>query len=397
MSGQQDVARGGRPPLTRRAFVCRSAAGVAGMAAVGSLSALLEACSTGPVSSTSKALPTALGSGGLAALAAQAKKEGHLNTIALPPDWANYGKIISVFQARYGIPVTDASPNDSSAQENQAIKTLQGQSRGPDAVDVGPSFAVAGKASGLYSPYKVATWDTIPASMKDPAGYWYGDYYGVISFGTNLNVQKIPPRDWPDLLNPRYHGQVAIDGDPRTAGDAFAAVFAAALANGGSLDDIEPGINFFARLKKAGNFIPADALPANIAKGSTPIAIIWDYLNLANKKSFAGNPPYEVSIPATGVYGGYYAQAISRYAPHPMAARLWEEFLYSDQGQLLYLAGFTHPARYADLARRGVIPPSLAAQLPPAAAYAGLRFATQAQIAAATKVVLDQWGPKVGG
>lgn len=397
MGDGQDPTRGDRPALTRRAFVRRSAASVAGVAALGSLSAVLEACGSSSNGATPKALPTALGSGGLAALVSQAKKEGHLNTIALPPDWANYGEIISEFQSKYAITIANASPNDSSAQENQAIKTLHGQSRSPDVVDVAPSFAAAGKAAGLYTPYKNANWDTIPAGMKDPAGYWYGDYYGVISFGTNLNVQKTPPRDWPDLLNPRYHGQVAIDGDPRTAGDAFAAVYAAALANGGSLDDIEPGINFFARLKKAGNFLPADALPANIAKGSTPIAIIWDYLNLANKKKFAGNPPYDVSIPATGVYGGYYAQAISKYAPHPMAARLWEEFIYSDQGQLLYLAGFTHPARYADMAKRGVIPHSLAAQLPPAASYAGIKFATQAQITAATKVITDQWGPKVGG
>ena len=188
---------------------------------------------------------------------------------------------------------------------------------------------------------------------------------------------------------------MAIDGDPRSAGDAFAAVFAAALANGGSLDNIEPGINFFAKLKKKGNYIPADALPANISKGSTPIAIIWDYLNLANKKTFAGNPPYTVSIPKTGVYGGFYCQAISATAPNPQAARLWEEYLYSDEGQLLFLEGYTHPARYADLASRGVIPAAVAAQLPPAAAYAGIQFASQAQLAAATKVLTDQWGPKV--
>ena len=264
-------------------------------------------------------------------------------------------------------------------------------------VDVGPSFAAQGKSQGLYTPYFVATWNTIPDAMKDPAGYWYGDYYGVISFGTNTNVQKTPPQDWSDLLNPRYHGQVAIDGDPRSANDAFSAVFAAALANGGSLDDIEPGIDFFAKLKKAGNYIPADALPANISKGSTPIAIIWDYLNLANKKQFAGNPPYTVSIPKTGVYGGFYCQAISATAPNPNAARLWQEFIYSDEGQLLYLEGFTHPARYADMAKRGVIPASVLA-----AHAAGGRLRQHpvrhpGQIAAATKVVTAQWGTKVAG
>ncbi|HUK78497.1 MAG TPA: extracellular solute-binding protein, partial [Thermoleophilia bacterium] len=228
-------------------------------------------------------------------------------------------------------------------------------------------------------------------------GYWYGDYYGVISFGTNTNVQKTPPQDWSDLLNPRYHGQVAIDGDPRSANDAFSAVMAASLANGGSLDDIEPGINFFAKLKKMGNYIPADALPANISKGSTPIAIIWDYLNLANKKTFAGNPPYTVSIPKTGVYGGFYCQAISATAPNPQAARLWQEFIYSDEGQLLYLEGFTHPARYADLAKRNVIPAAVAATLPAASSYANIQFATQDQLTAATKVLTEQWGPKVAG
>jgi putative spermidine/putrescine transport system substrate-binding protein len=386
--------------LTRRQFVQRAGIGAVGLASIGSLPALLAACGSKSTSSSSSSSPaaatTALPSGGLAALESAAKAEGKLNVITLPPNWANYGTIMNKFHAKYGIVITDAIPDGTSAQENQAIVTLKGQSRAPDVVDVGPSFAAAGMQSNLYTPYFVQTWDTIPANMKDPAGHWYGDYYGVISFGTNTNVQKNPPQDWSDLLNPRYHDQVAIDGSPLSAGDAFAAVFAASLANGGSLDDIEPGINFFAKLKKVGNYIPADALTANVAKGSTPIAIKWDYLNLADKKLFAGNPPETVSIPKTGVYGGFYCQAVSATAPNPQAARLWEEYLYSDEGQLLFLAGFTHPARYADLAKRNVIPAAVAATLPAASAYANIQFASQSQLAAATKVLSEQWGPKVG-
>ena len=385
--------------LTRRQFVERGAIGAVGLASLGAVPALLSACgsssSGGSSSPTPTALATALPSGGLAALETAAKAEGKINTIALPPSWANYGKIISTFQSKYGITVNNAAPNDTSAQENQAIVTLKGQSRAPDVVDVGPSFAAQGKAQGLYTPYFVQTWSTIPDSMKDPSGYWYGDYYGVISFVTNTNVQKTPPQDWSDLLNPRYHGQFAIDGNPTSANDAFSAVFAASLANGGSLDDIEPGINFFAKLKKAGNFIPADALIGTIAKGSTPVAAIWDYLSLGFKKQLAGNPPLTVSIPKSGVYGGFYAQAISATAPNPNAARLWQEFIYSDEGQLLYLEGFTHPARFVDMAKRNVIPASVMASMPPAAAYANIQFATQDQLAAAAKVLSEQWGPKV--
>ena len=78
-----------------------------------------------------------------------------------------------------------------------------------------------------------------------------------------------------------------------------------------------------------------------------------------------------VSVPKSGTYAGYYCQAISKYAPNPNAAKLWQEFLYSDEVQLLFLKGYTHPARYADLAGPQKIPAALAAKLPPAAAYAG--------------------------
>ena len=319
----------------------------------------------------------------------------NLMAIALPPDWANYGEIMSTFTSKYGITITNAAPTDSSAQENAAIVSLKGQSKAPDVVDVTPSVAVAGMGQNLYTPYFVTEWSSIPAYMKDSHGYWYGDYYGVQSIGSNLRAVRNPPQDWSDLTKSEYHNQVAIDGDPRTAGDAFGAVWGAALANGGSLDDITPGIDFFGHLKKIGNFIPADALPASIAHGATPIAIIWDYLNIANKQAFNGNPNYEVVIPVSGVFGNFYCQAVSASAPQPSAARLWEEFIYSDQGQLLYLKGFTHPARYVDMANRGVIPASMAAALPPASAYAKAQFPNLQQTLNAAKVVASQWGPKV--
>ena len=94
-------------------------------------------------------------------------------------------------------PATRLRPNDSSAQELAAIKTNKGTSKEPDVVDVSPAIAVLGES--YFQPYKVQTWNDIPNSMKDPAGRWYGDYYGVISFGTNTSVVKNPPKSWADL------------------------------------------------------------------------------------------------------------------------------------------------------------------------------------------------------
>src|SRR5689334_24381467 len=111
-------------------------------------------------------------------LVQEAKKEGKLNGIALPPDWANYGEIISTFSKKYGIPITSDNPNGSSSEENQAIVSLKGDPRAPDVVDVNPTFAVAGTVAKLYARYYVSNYATVPRAMKDTRGLWTADYYG---------------------------------------------------------------------------------------------------------------------------------------------------------------------------------------------------------------------------
>lgn len=385
-------------PISRRNMFKLGIKGGASIAGASAAASFLAACGVSPSKSSGS---SALSSGNaipIKTLISQAQKEGHLNTIALPPDWANYKALLSAFPKKYHVTLHNISPNDSSGQELQAITASRhSKSLEPDVVDVGPSFAEVGKQKKLWAPYKNSQWGTIPSNLKDPEGYWTGDYYGVIAFGSNRSVVSNPPTSWSDLLRPEYKNMVAIDGDPRSAQDAFMAVWAAALAHGGSLDDIGPGIEFFAELKKRGNFVPVDCYPANISKGTTPIAIMWDYLLLGYKEQFAGNPKLTVGIPSDGVLGGFYCQAVSAYSYHPYAARLWEEFVYSDEGQLMYLEGFAHPVRYNDLVKKGKVPASLAAKLPPASEYAKAQFPTVAQTNKAGAVVQAQWGTKVVG
>ncbi len=122
--------------------------------------------------------------------------------------------------------------------------------------------------------------------MKDTRGFWVGDYWGAVSIGYNASLIKTPPKTWQDLLKSDYKGKVALNGSPLTSGSAVAGVFAAALANGGSLNDVGPGIDFFAKLKQVGNFIPVQSTPQTVASGQTPISIDWDYLNLGYTKQF---------------------------------------------------------------------------------------------------------------
>lgn len=358
------------------------------------LVAVLAACSGSKTSAPVAELAAApVTDGNLDALIKAAQEEGSLTTIALPHDWCNYGEMLSSFSEKYGITINELDPNAGSGDELEAIRANKDNKgpQAPDVIDVGFAFGPQAQAEGLVQPYKVATWDTIPAELKDPDGNWYGDYYGVLAFQVNTDAVTNVPQDWADLLKPEYKGQVALAGDPRTSNQAIQSVYAAALANGGSLDDAAPGLAFFSDLNQAGNFVPVIAKQGTLATGETPIVMRWDYLALTDRDTFGDNPNTEIVIPANGVFGGVYVQAISAYAPHPNAAKLWMEYLYSDEGQLIWLEGYCHPIRYNDLVARNVIPQELADRLPSADLYAEAVFPTIAQLETAKTLITEQW------
>ena len=343
----------------------------------------------------------ALAEAHMAELEAAALAEGQLTTIALPHDWCGYGDVIAGFKAKYpGITVNELNPDAGSADEIEAIKANKDNTgpQAPDVIDVGLSFGPSSKAEGLLQPYKVSTWDEIPDSIKDAEGYWYGDYYGVMSFLVNKDLVANTPADWADLLKPEYAGQVALAGDPRASNQAILAVHAAGLGKGAAAgaEAGKAGLEFFAEMNKAGNFVPVIGKAGTLAQGTTPIVVMWDYNALAARDTLAGNPPVEVVVPATGVQAGVYVQAISAYAPHPNAAKLWMEYIYSDEGQLLWLKGYCHPARFNAMVAAGKVPQELIDALPPAASYEAAYFPTLAEVDANKIAVVEGWDATVG-
>jgi len=337
----------------------------------------------------------------LDALYKAAQGEGQLTVIALPHDWCGYGAVIDAFKKKYpGITVNELNPDAGSGDEIQAIKANQGNTgpQAPDVIDVGLSFGPSSITDKLIQPYKVSTWDSIPDSAKDKDGYWYGDYYGVLSFIVNDDLVKNAPKSWADLMKPEYANQFALAGDPRAANQAISAVHAAGLSTGAKSggDAGAAGLKFFAALNKAGNFVPVIGKAASLAQGTTPIVVRWDYNALADRDTLKGNPKVQVVIPKTGVVAGVYVQAISAYAPHPNAAKLWMEYLYSDEGQLGWLKGYCHPIRFQDLADNKKIPADLLAKLPPAEAYAAAIFPTLADQGVAKDIIAKQWDTVVG-
>jgi putative spermidine/putrescine transport system substrate-binding protein len=373
--------------------------GVAALAAV----ALIAMVACSPPTKTANSTSTGAGGdkastatsaqdlGGMAALIDAAKKEGTLNVIALPPDWANYGEVIKGFEAKYGLKVDSAQPDASSADEITAAKNLKGQSKAPDVFDLGTAVAFAN--TGMFAPYKVATFADVPAALKDANGLWVNDYGGYMSIG--YDAGKVPaPTKVSDLLKPAYKGKVALNGDPTKAGAAFIGVVMASLSQGGTADDISKGVAFFTSLKAAGNFLPVDPDPATIKSGQTPVVFDWDYLNVAQGAKLKGTMNWKTVVPTGAVVGGYYVQAINKDAPHPAAARLWQEYLYSDEGQNLWLKGGARPVREAAMVASGTIDKAAHDALPKASGTPV--FLTTEQNDKAKAYLAANWAKAIG-
>jgi putative spermidine/putrescine transport system substrate-binding protein len=330
-----------------------------------------------------------------------AKAEGQLTTIALPHDWCGYGDVIAGFKAKYPeITINELNPDAGSGDEVEAIKANKDNKgpQAPDVIDVGLSFGPSAKKDGLIQAYKVSTWDSIPDTAKDADGFWTGDYYGVLSFQVNKDLVKVSPTDWADLLKPEFANSVALAGDPRASNQAIQAVYAAGLSGGAAAGEAagKAGLDFFKKLNAAGNFVPVIGKAATLAQGQTPILVTWDYNALAGRDTLKGNPPVDVIVPKTGVVAGVYVQAISAYAPHPNAAKLWLEYLYSDEGQIAWLKGYCHPIRFNDLAKNGKIPADVLAKLPPAESYAAAAFPTLDEQGKAKEAITKNWDAVVG-
>ncbi|MEH0543109.1 extracellular solute-binding protein [Streptomyces sp. B21-105] len=382
-------------PLPRTAVRGGALAAVAALA--------LSACGAAPDTTSTTAdgknaatAASAADFGGLEALVKAARKEGTLNAIALPRDWANYGALIDGFQKKYGIKVAVENPDGASQDEINAVTSRKGQDRAPDVLDLGSSFALSAAQQGLLAPYRVASFADIPEGQKDAQARWYNDYGGYISIGCDAKRVKACPTTFADLLKPQYKGQVALNGNPTKSGSAFGGVYAAALASGGSFDDIQPGLDFFAKLKKNGNYTPVESTPATVEKGETPISIDWDYLNAGYADEFTSKGvDWKVSVPSDGQFSQYYSQAINKDAPHPATARLWQEYLYSAEGQNLWLKGYARPALMTAMEKAGTLDKAAAAKLPEVSGTPA--FPTEAQQSKAKTVLGQGWAKAVSG
>lgn len=326
----------------------------------GSLAAALVVALAIPVISTTSAsaagrdfskITNASQGGGMGALVAACKNEGQLNVIALPHYWANYGDMLTGFSKMYGVKIDEANPEGSSQEEIDAAVTNKGTNRSPDVFDIGLAVAVKYLNTETFAPYKVKTWNYLQfASTVDPTGQVTPNYTGTMTIGYSGALGTITKLD--DLLDPKFKGKIALNGDPLGSSAAMNGIFMINKALGGTFDDVTKGVAFFAKLKAAGNFINVNPTAATIASGQTPVVIDNGYIQAGViKQMAAAGKVWKMFTPAA--VGSTYNSAVSAWAPHPACARLWLEYTLGETGATVFASGGATPTLWVWLLKTG--------------------------------------------
>lgn len=330
--------------------------------------------------------------GGIAKMAAACKKEGQLNIIATPVDWANYGEIINNFKKKYKVKIDSNIPDGSSQDEIDQANALKGTKRSPDVFDMGTTVGYK-YIDTHYAPYKVTNWAKIPANLKDPQGRLTPNYTGVLTIGYDGALGTITKLD--DLLDPKFKGVVALNGDPTKASAGLNGLFMTSLATGGTLDDISKGVEWFKKLKAAGNFINVDPNTATIDSGQTRVVFDWTYNHKAHQDRFkAAGKTWKTFTPKGAEVGSWYNAGVSPWAPHPACARLWMEFIYSPEGSNSWAKGGASPVIWPMMIKDKTASKDAIAVIGSGTGVA--RVASAAQLAAANTYLVANWAAAVG-
>jgi putative spermidine/putrescine transport system substrate-binding protein len=330
--------------------------------------------------------------GGMNELVTRAEAEGELVIIGMPRMLFGYAEIIDLFKTKYAIDVRELSPDASSSEVVEVMQqtAVQQSDPLPDVVDLTHLQAMYANSRSLLQPYQVQAWNTIPERMKEPNGFWYCGYYGVIVVLVNRDFVRVSPTNWLMLNNSEYMGLLAMPGDPRTSHQALHVVYAATIERTGSLSDIREGIRYFAQLRNTGVMVNRIGTKSLFLLGEAAIVPMWSYLAMQIITETAGTPSVDMILPAASV-AGLNVQSINAYARHPYAARLWQEHMFSDEVQLILARSNAIPARFDEMQRTKVISANLLKRFPSPAQISAVIVPGENEMLQSRQIIQEEW------
>ncbi|MFB6251030.1 MAG: extracellular solute-binding protein [Halobellus sp.] len=277
-----------------------------------------------------------------------------LYVYAVQSGWSNWPALMKQFKQQYGVQL-----NDDDRSSGEALKDARSHAQNPthSAFNGGYTFAVQAMNDGLTQAYKPANWDKVPEKLKTDNGHCTATrrMTTAVTYRKDIYEERgiEPPKTWEDLLKPEIMQDLALQTPQAAVG--LACALSINNARGGSLDNLQPVIDYYKQIQQGGAEF-TDNFLAQFTKGEYATFIRYDYSGLDLKYNNSDLPEENVGLALLkgkngnkGAFNQPYGYAMLNGAPNPGACKLFMDYVLSLEGQRKFLDAFVRPIRAPEL------------------------------------------------
>nr|WP_324663314.1 extracellular solute-binding protein [Haloarcula sp. CK38] len=277
-----------------------------------------------------------------------------LYVYAVQSGWMNWPSVMQAFKEQYGVEL-----NDDDRSSGEALQDARSNAQNPthSAFNGGYSYAIQAMRDGLTQAYKPANWDKVPENAKTDNGHCTGTRKVTTALTYRKDIYDErgldEPETWEDLLHPDIMQDLALQTPQAAVG--LAAALSINNARGGSLDDVQPVIDYYNRIQEGGAEY-TDNFLAQFTRGEYSSFIRYDYSGLDLKYNNDDVAEENVGVALLsgengnkGAFNALYGYAMLANAPNPEAVKLFMDYVLSIEGQQHFLDAYARPIRASEM------------------------------------------------
>ena len=290
-------------------------------------------------------------------------KDGEkLYVYAVQSGWMNWPSVMEAFKEQHGVEL-----NDDDRSSGEALQDARSHADNPthSAFNGGYSYAIQAMNDDLTQAYKPANWDKVPDDAKTENGHCTGTRKVTTALTYRKDIYEErgldEPETWEDLLQPEIMQDLALQTPQAAVG--LAAALSVNNARGGSLDDVQPVIDYFNEIQEGGAEF-TDNFLAQFTRGEYASFIRYDYSGLDLKYNNDDLAEEDVGVALLsgendnkGAFNALYGYAMLANAPNPDAVKLFMDYVLSLEGQQHFLDAYARPIRASELDMPDEFPP----------------------------------------
>ncbi|WP_435101800.1 extracellular solute-binding protein [Halarchaeum sp. P4] len=268
--------------------------------------------------------------------------------------WMNWPSLMQSFEDTYGVAVHD---DDRSSGEALQHMRSHASNMTHSGYNGGYTYGIVAKNEGFTQAYKPAGWDKVPDSLKTDDGHVTATrrVTTAVTYRKDIYEERglEKPTTWEDLLQPEIMQDLALQTPQAAVG--LATALSINNARGGSMDDLQPVIDYYNRIQKGGAEF-TDNFLAQFSRGEYATFLRYDYsgldLKYNNDEVAEENVGVALLSGTNGNKGALnmpYGYALLEGAPNPGAGKLFMDYVLSLEGQRQFLDAYVRPIRSAEL------------------------------------------------